>query len=179
MHVAAVIASVTPLLVGLQSLWRDWGREEIKFRIREVLVLLGKRGIMDLLGLRKTVGSQEIFPPSRARLLASFKQKHSANSDLSVGARALSKHYHRDQSTSWWGNCTGKEEDKNVYALGKVEDILDNAHWINIHWLPQDIYILECRQGGGYGARWLADGSSFRGFLEPQMEGGHEAGWRH
>ena len=31
----------------------------------------------------------------------------------------------------------------------------------------------------GYGARWTADGSMFRGFLEPQMEGGHDAGWRH
>ena len=26
----------------------------------------------------------------------------------------------------------------------------------------------------GYGARWEADGTKFRGFLEPQMEGGHE-----
>lgn len=176
---SAVIASVTPLLLGLQSLWQDWSREEIKFRLREVLVLLGKRGIMDLLGLRKTVGSREVFPPSRERLMASFKEKHTPKSELWVGARALSKHYHRDESTSWWGNCAGKEQEKNEHALGRVTDILDNAHWINIHWLPQDIYILECRQGDGYGARWLADGSSFRGFLEPQMEGGHDAGWRH
>lgn len=27
------------------------------------------------------------------------------------------------------------------------------------------------RQHEGYGARWSADGSEFRGFLEPQMEG--------
>lgn len=26
----------------------------------------------------------------------------------------------------------------------------------------------------GYGARWEASGDKFRGFLEPQMEGGHE-----
>ncbi len=31
----------------------------------------------------------------------------------------------------------------------------------------------------GYGARWLLDGSEFRGFLEPQMVDGHEVGWRH
>ena len=31
----------------------------------------------------------------------------------------------------------------------------------------------------GYGVRWLADGSSFRGFLEPQMEDGHAVGWVH
>ena len=42
-----------------------------------------------------------------------------------------------------------------------------------------DVYIIEARQEGGYGARWSADGSMFRGFLEPQMEGGHDAGWRH
>ncbi|XP_076446448.1 uncharacterized protein LOC143283912 [Babylonia areolata] len=176
---SSVIASVTPMLTGLKSLWDHWTREEIKYRIREVLLLLGKRGIMDLLGLRKTVGSAEKFPPSRERLMASFKEKHSPNSELWVGARALAKHYHRDQSTSWWGNCTGSEKDKNAHALGKVTAILDNATWINIHWLPQDIYILEARQAGGYGARWLADGSSFRGFLEPQMEGGHNVGWRH
>lgn len=176
---SSVIASITPRLTGLKSLWQDWTREEIKFRIREILLLLGKRGIMDLLGLRKTVGSAEKFPPSRSKLMASFTEKHSAKSELWVGARALAKHYHRDQSSSWWGNCTGSEKDKNVHAMGKVTAILDNATWINIHWLPQDIYILEARQSDGYGARWLADGSSFRGFLEPQMEGGHDVGWRH
>ncbi|KAK7112704.1 uncharacterized protein [Littorina saxatilis] len=175
----SVIASVTPLLTGLTSLWHDWTREEIKYRIREVLMLLGKRGIMDLLGLRKTVGSAELFPTSRKKLMDSFKLKHSPNSELWVGARALAKHYHRDQSTSWWGNCTGSETDKNQHALGKVTAILDNATWINIHWLPHDIYIVEARQENGYGARWSADGSLFRGFLEPQMEGGHDAGWRH
>lgn len=28
---------------------------------------------------------------------------------LSVGARALSKHCHRDQTMSWWGDCTGSK----------------------------------------------------------------------
>jgi hypothetical protein len=31
--------------------------------------------------------------------------------------------------------------------------------------------VFEVRQHEGYGARWSADGSEFRGFLEPQMEG--------
>ena len=35
----SVIASVTPLLTGLKSLWQDWTKEEIKFRIREVLLV--------------------------------------------------------------------------------------------------------------------------------------------
>ena len=30
-------------------------------------------------------------------------------SKLTVGARALSKHHHRDESASWWGNSTGCE----------------------------------------------------------------------
>lgn len=31
------------------------------------------------------------------------------------------------------------EEEKNVYALDKVTKILNNATWINIHWLPVSI----------------------------------------
>jgi hypothetical protein len=38
---------------------------------------------------------------------------------------------------------------------------------IEQHELP----CLEVRIAEGYGARWLADGAQFRGFLEPQMEG--------
>lgn len=39
--------------------------------------------------------------------------------------------------------------------------------------------VFEVRTAEGYGARWLADGSDFRGFLEPQMQDGHAKGWRH
>ncbi|XP_041363710.1 uncharacterized protein LOC121379254 [Gigantopelta aegis] len=176
---AATVASITPLLEGLLTLWELWGREEIKFRIRQVMLLLGKRGLLDILGVRKTVGSTNMWPTSRKKLLASFLEKHSPNSKICVGARALSKHYHRDESTSWWGNCTGTEENKNTHALQIVLKILDHATWINIHWLPHDLFILEVRQAEGYGARWSADGSTFRGFLEPQMIGGHDAGWKH
>ncbi|KAH9499935.1 hypothetical protein Btru_076957 [Bulinus truncatus] len=175
----ATIKTVTPLLEGLKSLWSLWTEDEIKFRVREILLHLGLRGILDLLGIRKTTGTKEMLPPSRKQLLASFTAKHHPNSDLSVGARALTKHYHRDQSDSWWGNCTGTEADKNRHALQIMEKVLDNAVWINIHWLPQDVYIIEARQDQGYGLRWSADGASFRGFLEPQMIDGHEVGWRH
>lgn len=54
-------------------------------------------------------------------------------SELTVGARALSKHSHRDASTSWWGVCTGTEAAKNEHAVGLLHRILDDAHWINIH----------------------------------------------
>ena len=43
----------------------------------------------------------------------------------------------------------------------------------------QDVKVIEMRTIKGYGVRWLHDGSEFRGFLEPQMEGGHLIGWRH
>ena len=45
---------------------------------------------------------------------------------------------------------------------------------------PQhDTHVLEIRHREGYGMRWSKDGSEFRGFLEPQMEGGHSIGWKH
>lgn len=175
----AVIASIGPLLEGLQSLYTLWQKDEVLFRVREILVLLGKRGLLDLLGIRKTVGTKDLWPPSREQLINSFVAFHHPPSLLSVGARALAKHHHRDQSESWWGNCTGKEQQKNEHALSVVTRILDNATWINIHWLPQSIFVIEARVIEGYGARWTADGQQFRGFLEPQMVDGHEVGWKH
>lgn len=176
---SATFDSITPLLDGMKSLWDHWVIDERKYRIRYILTLLDKRGMLDLLGIRKTVGTKEILPCSRTTLEKCFTEKHSPNSQLSVGARALAKHHHRDSSTSWWGVCTGTEQAKNEHALKIMNKILDNATWLNTHWLPQDIIILEARHFEGYGARWTADGSSFRGFLEPQMEGGHDAGWKH
>jgi hypothetical protein len=42
-----------------------------------VLQLLGKRGILDLLGIRKTVGTKDLIPPARSKLIASFSELHS------------------------------------------------------------------------------------------------------
>ncbi|KAL4240260.1 hypothetical protein ACF0H5_001054 [Mactra antiquata] len=176
---AAVISAITPLLVGLNSLYTMWSEDEIKFRIRDILVQLGKRGLLDLLGIRKTVGTKDLWPPSRSQLVASFCELHSAKAELTVGARALAKHHHRDQTDSWWGTCTGSEKQKNENAFTLMNKVLDNATWINIHWLPQQIFVIEARVIEGYGLRWTADGKQFRGFLEPQMIDGHEVGWRH
>lgn len=44
---------------------------------------------------------------------------------------------------------------------------------------PQDLLHCVSIPIAGYGARWLHNGSEFRGFLEPQMEDGHLVGWRH
>jgi hypothetical protein len=82
---------------------------------------------------------------------------------------------------------------KNFRAEKLILHILGNALWINIHSLPvridemrwcgkrfsiliflllqHELPILEVRTIEGYGARWLATGAQFRGFLEPQMEG--------
>jgi len=170
---------IIPLLDGLKSLWSLWSEEEVKFRVREILTQLGLRGILDLLGLRKTIGTKDLLPPPRNKLINSFCAKYCEKSILSVGARALSKHFHRDDSSRWWGEFTGKEQEKNDHALSLCNRILDNAVWINIHWLVHDVFIIEAREDHGYGLRWLADGSNFRGFLEPQMVGGHEVGWKH
>ena len=175
----ALFQSILPLLSGLESLWSIWSQDEIKFRLRDILVLLGLRGILDLLGIRKTVGTKEILPPSRTALLNSFNSLQNEKAEITVGARALSKHFHRDSTSSWWGSCTGTEQAKNQHALGLCNKILDDAVWINIHWLPHDVILIEARNHQGYGVRWSSDGSLFRGFLEPQMTNGHEIGWKH
>ena len=147
--------------------------------ILEILENLGLRGILDLLGMKQTVGSVDMFPPPLSMLLESFKRKHKPNAELSCGARALSKHCHRDSTSQWWGTSTGSESNKNEHANQVLEKILLDAVWINIHLLPHDIKVLEVRNELGYGARWSSDGNMFRGFLEPQMNDGHSIGWRH
>lgn len=154
----------------------NWTRKEL---IVEILENIGLRGILDLLGMKRTVGSVDMLPPSLSVLWESFKRKHKSNAMLSCGARALSKHCHRDCTHQWWGSSTGSESNKNEHANQVLDQILFDATWINIHLLPHDIKVLEVRNKLGYGARWSYDGMSFRGFLEPQMSGGHSVGWRH
>ena len=40
------------------------------------LQILGKRGLLDLLGVRKTVGTEELFPPPRLLLEQTLQAKH-------------------------------------------------------------------------------------------------------
>ena len=147
--------------------------------IVEILEHLGFRGILDLLGMKQTVGSVDMLPPSLSTLWESFQRKHKPNAELSCGARALSKHCHRDSTSQWWGTSTGSESNKNEHANQVLDKILTDAVWINIHLLPHDVKVLEVRNQLGYGARWSYDGMMFRGFLEPQMSDGHNIGWRH
>jgi hypothetical protein len=123
-------------------------------------------------------------------MLESFNQLHTTieeeskrtnkpKSLLTVGARALSKHSHRS-SEGFWGNVRGSEQKKNELAAEMVNRILCHAAWINVHLLPHDEPVVEVRVAKGYGARWsVREPQIFRGFLEPQMEGGHANKWRH
>ncbi|KAJ8654909.1 hypothetical protein O0I10_009474 [Lichtheimia ornata] len=147
-----------------------------------------------LLHLRTTAGGSDLekMPPSLQECITSFirvyekknakPRRHGQPYMLSVGAKALSKHWHRDRQAQFWGVCTGTESEKNKHAEDVMIKILNDAVWMNIHGLPHDEMVYEVRQHQGYGLRWkLQDGEEwkFRGFLEPQMQDGHSIGWIH
>ena len=97
-----------------------------------------------------------------------------------MGARALTKHSHRSVTENFWPDQNGKELEKNEKANKILAQILNECVWINIHGLPQNVGIIEIRNEKGYGMRWeISEENNFRGFLEPQMENGHEKGWNH
>jgi len=148
--------------------------------MESLLIGLSWPGIVSLFGMRVTQGTIPRLPLSRRTLLASFELPHKpqAKSILTTGARAYTKHAHRS-SERWWGEAKGPEAEKNAKARQVVELILNNAVWVNVHELPGDLPIMEVRTLEGYGVRWLADGSQFRGFLEPHAVDGHERQWRH
>ncbi|KAI9309129.1 hypothetical protein BJ944DRAFT_54953 [Cunninghamella echinulata] len=143
--------------------------------------------------MRCTTGTKKfsIMPPSLNECMIAFttiykkqntKGKKQQPHTLTNGAKALSKHWHRDRETGFWGNCTGSDSTKNLYAVKVLFRIMTNAVWINMHSLPHDEIVYEIREINGYGARWTTFNQNewtFRGFLEPQMENGHEIGWVH
>lgn len=170
---------ITPLLTKLKMSWTEISCDEKVDELTSIIKILDIRGLLYLLNIRRTQGSVDSFPPPISILVASFNKKHNPNAKLTVGARALSKHCHRDVTSEWWGVCVGSEEAKNEHANTILKHILEDASWINIHLLPHDLQVIEVRHADGYGARWSYDGTDFRGFLEPQMENGHAAGWKH
>jgi hypothetical protein len=96
-----------------------------------------------------------------------------------------------ETSAGWWGTPSGPVAVINERALALFWKVMNAATWRNLHWLPHQILVYEVRVAEGYGMRWSQDRSgaqgneeemlewSFRGFVEPMMEGGHEVGWRH
>jgi len=97
------------------------------------------------------------------------------------------------ESAGWWGTPSGPVAVINEKALELFWKVVDGGSWRNLHWLPRQVLVYEARVPEGYGMRWSQDQSLeaeaertvegkewvFRGFLEPQMENGHEVGWRH
>lgn len=147
-----------------------------------VLEALGPGGVMLLLGFARTAGSVNVLPPRPEAMLAAFREPHRKGGremPLTVGGRAFTKHAPRS-SDGWWGRTGGSDADKNEAALDAVRRVLAAAEWVNSHRLPgHGVDVFEVRTAQGYGARWTADGLSFRGFLETPMENGHAVGWRH
>eukprot|EP00741_Cyanophora_paradoxa_P017309 tig00020961_g16719.t1 len=173
------LEELTPaVLLAAVATQRSADDLELDASMKALLVALNARGLLTLLGVRKTPGSIDVCPPPVSRLRAAAAAAHCEREGLSVGARALSKHSHRGKEC-WWGTCSGPTAAKNAAARQLFERLLADVPWLNVHVLPHDVRIMEIRTRDGYGARWLADGSQFRGFLEPPMEDGHERGWRH
>ncbi|CAG8582224.1 6229_t:CDS:2 [Ambispora gerdemannii] len=149
---------------------------------------LTTKDLNTFLGLRTTVGSAPQLPPSLQECLESFTKIYvkksakpklkrsktasfSANNTLTVGAKAHSKHFHRDVSDAFWGTCTGTEKQKNEQANRVLAKIITNAAWINLHSLPT----LQISNNIDNDRASII----FRGFLEPQMPDGHTKGWVH
>lgn len=157
--------------------------------IKDLLVAMNPRGLLTWLGIRKTQGSRDVWPTPLNSLFDNFNRRHTnltpeqleGNPNppkLTVGARALSKHVHRS-AEGFWGTIAGlSEEKRNENAFKKLKQIIENWVWINIHGLPQDLIIIECRVKEGYGCRWTKE-QEFRGFIEPQIPDGHSKKWRH
>ncbi|ETW05990.1 hypothetical protein H310_03609 [Aphanomyces invadans] len=141
----------------------------------------GARGILTLLGVRCTIGSTLVCPPTRAQCLEAFRRPQSDGSKssvLTVGARQWTKHIQRSLD-GWWGVNKGSEAAKNAAAERKVVELLDTTVWMNVHGLPNGPVVFEIRQDQGYGARWSLQGADdvhFRGFVEPYIENGHAMG---
>ena len=105
------------------------------------------RGILTMIGFRKTTGSQEFPWPETKVIQTSFnrpntiltveerRRRLNPPSKLTVGARGLTKHAHRS-SEGFWGENRGTEAQKNENARQKLNLIIKEAVWVNLHLLP-------------------------------------------
>lgn len=100
--------------------------------VKDLLLNLSPRGLLTMLGFRKTAGSQDICWPAMFELKDSFNRPHTVlteeqkqtrknpASKLTVGARALTKHCNRS-SEGFWGQFRGTEDQKNIDANAKLD----------------------------------------------------------
>lgn len=174
---AALLDSVNDRVVEL--LRRDNGTA-----VEEVLRLLGVDGVCSLLALRITAGTARgVLPPSLQQCWRAFSEFHTPGTRLTVGARALTKHFARSSERFWGASIDGSDAEKNINAARVLARIVDDVAWLNLHALPHDTLVFEMRNAAQYGARWELSRDrrrcEFRGFLEPQLDDGHATGWRH
>eukprot|EP00538_Stauroneis_constricta_P000772 CAMPEP_0119569628 /NCGR_PEP_ID=MMETSP1352-20130426/42209_1 /TAXON_ID=265584 /ORGANISM="Stauroneis constricta, Strain CCMP1120" /LENGTH=523 /DNA_ID=CAMNT_0007619209 /DNA_START=252 /DNA_END=1820 /DNA_ORIENTATION=+ len=141
--------------------------------------------------------------PHPQELLNAASLPHHPREAISLAARARSKHAHRG-SEQFFGEARGSQQKQNEDSYRILQNMLLTTVWINVHTFggcEEDEPVLEIRVPSGYGARWKfvnndidadANGNTnhqpsslvlrqrtvqFRGFLEPQMEDGHQKGW--
>ena len=174
------VDSIIPLNEKIQKILSDKNLNIIEYIINNIFIEFTCRDLLTFLGIRRTKGSIDNYIPLDKNILINkFKELNNAKSKLTVGAKALCKHSHRSVTESFWPGQDGKEIEKNLNAEKMLNLFLDECVWINIHLLPHELVIIELRIDKGYGIRWQINDGMFRGFLEPQMEDGHEKGWIH
>jgi hypothetical protein len=138
-------------------------------RFADALTAAGTRNLLILLGQRLTPASltdARAIPPTRAQLLAAANREHHPADQLTVAARALTKHVPRAGGV-FWGEVRGSVAEKNARAVQLLETILDVATWWNVFGHFQHDVVYEARVPSGHGARWGFGGNEFIGFLEP------------
>ncbi len=107
---------------GLPPLYSSEFNESHKKILQEFLfVFLDPKDLNTFLGLRTTIGSSIQLPPSLNNCIKSFtthyvkknakplRKGSVVNNSLTLGAKAFSKHFHRDVSNSFWGICSGSK----------------------------------------------------------------------
>ncbi|TPX68524.1 hypothetical protein SpCBS45565_g03036 [Spizellomyces sp. 'palustris'] len=121
-------------------------------------------------GLVKTIATEFWEEPSTADLHETFCRTHKGT-NLSVGAKALCKHFARKEFVMkkhpFWLDPRGSEVQKSEDARRQLDDMLRRTVWRNIHRLNKHVVVYEIRNELGYGMRWnMTPGLEFRGFLE-------------
>jgi len=90
--------------------------------------LFSLRDFLSFLGIRTTTGSADFFPLRKSEMLKGFNKMHTnpnenknkkgIQSILTVGARALSKHYHRSNDVN-----------KKYFSYFFIIEILADMYW--------------------------------------------------
>lgn len=158
----------TYLVVLILGLIREKEYRDAEKMVIKLLEEIKIRGLLTILGVRTTQASCDMFLITKDELMRMINViycKNNRKSSISVGARALSKHYDRNKDNFWF--CNGSEEMRNQQAIEVFKKITSDAAWINIHYLPNKTTVLEIRNYSGYGMRWNYNGE-FRGLIEPE-----------